>query len=214
MFQGFLVYVFVFVSSLYPFQSCSCSLIVTQVKSALPNCCVVVHALSLVQNPQREGLTNPPAGELPLTPVQLHRLPLLQLFTNRVRLLQESEFTGPTVVHLLLEEKEEEKKKKSAEEGQETRHKKGWSLTDSCWIPFQVLRLASRVMTVPTDEPYHFWREINIFTCTDEVSFSRRDHYLHLCPQTKQTWYSGLLRDTSFEPTLSNCQSDAPATRL
>ena len=39
----------------------------TKVKSAFPNCCVVAHAFSLVQNPQREGLTNPPAEELPLT---------------------------------------------------------------------------------------------------------------------------------------------------
>ena len=67
MFQG-LFFVFVFVFDSISVLVSSCSLIVTQVKSALPNCCVVVRALSLVQNPHREGLSNPPAEEFPLTP--------------------------------------------------------------------------------------------------------------------------------------------------
>ena len=34
---------------------------------------------------------------------------------------------------------------------------------------------------------------------TDEDSFGRQDHHLHLCPQMKQAWESALLKSTSRE---------------
>ena len=48
---------------------------------------------------------------------------------------------------------------------------------------------------------------------TDDVSFGRKDHHLHLCSQLKQVWLSALLKGTSRIRThFSDYESDTLAT--
>ena len=50
---------------------------------------------------------------------------------------------------------------------------------------------------------------------TDEISFGRQDHHLHLCPEIKQVWSSGLHKGTSrIQTTFCDYESDALATKL